>query len=367
MTNSFPYSQNLNFPNRYVAPEKLFSYLQDNYSDYIKEIGKSSLGKPIYMLTLGSGNLKVAAWSQMHGNESTATLAMLDLLSIFKKNPELSEKLLGLIQLDFIFMLNPDGSELWTRRNAYDIDINRDFIRNSSNEVRVLKSVVLNGNYNYLLNLHDQRTIFTTDGIHPATLSFLSPSENLDRDLTENRKKSMAVIAAIYMQMKQILPNRIAKYTDEFYPTSSGDNLMKAGIPSILFEGGFYENDLDRKKTREYYTHALYFALKAISVLKGDTLSYETYFDIPQNKETHFDVIYRNVKLNTDFECIMDIAVQYREILDESYDIIYQPYVVEVGDLTHKKGWKEIDCTDKKFVSLKKFPKLDSLVDFSIE
>ena len=367
MTQSFPYSKNQNFPERYISPEKLFSYLQDNYSHQIQEIGKSSLGKPIYMMTLGTGTIRVAAWSQMHGNESTATLAMLDLLQIFKEHPELQEKLFSLIQLDFIFMLNPDGSETWSRRNAYDIDINRDFIRNSSNEMRVLKSVVIEGNYSYLLNLHDQRTIFTTDGIHPATMSFLSASEDLDRTITENRKKAMAVIAAVYMQMKAILPRRIGKYTDEFYPTSAGDNFMKLGIPSILFEGGFYENDLERAKTRQYYAHALYYALKAISVLKGDTLSYETYFDIPENKETHFDIIYRNVKLNTEFECIMDIAVQYREILDENKHITYQPYVVEVGDVTNKKGWKEIDCTGKKFISVTKFPKLDAQADFRIE
>lgn len=367
MNFSFPYFKNVNFPERYISPEKLFSYLQDDYSDYIKEVGKSSLGKPIYMMTLGKGNIKVAAWSQMHGNESTATLAMLDLLAIFEKHPELKEKLFELIQLDFIFMLNPDGSEAWTRRNAFDIDINRDFLRTSSVEMKLLKSLILNNNYSYLLNLHDQRTIFTTDGKHPATLSFLAPSENADRDITENRKKSMAVIAAIYMQMKQILPDRIAKYTDEFYPTSSGDNFMKAGIPAILFEGGYFENDLERGKTREFYTQALYFALKAMSVLKGDTLSYETYFDIPQNKESHFDLIYRNVRLNTEFECILDIAIQYREILDENNNLTYQPYVVEVGDLNHKKGWQEIDCTDKKFISQKRFPKLESLVDFVIE
>ncbi|PZU82237.1 MAG: peptidase M14 [Chryseobacterium sp.] len=367
MNFSFPYFKNVNFPERYISPEKLFSYLQSNYSDYIKEVGKSSLGKPIYMMTLGNGKTRVAAWSQMHGNESTATLAMLDLLSIWKKHPELKEKLFDLIQLDFIFMLNPDGSEAWTRRNAFDIDINRDYLRMSSVEIKILKSIVLEGKYDYALNLHDQRTIFTTDGKHPATLSFLAPSENVERTITENRKKSMAVIAAIYLQMKQILPNRIAKYTDEFYPTSSGDNFMKAGVTPILFEGGFFENDLNREKTREYYTHALYFALKAISVLKGDTYSYETYFDIPQNRETHFDLIYRNVKLNTEFECILDIAVQYREILDDDKNLTYQPYVVEVGDLNHKKGWTEIDCTDKKFISVKRFPKLDALVDFKIE
>ncbi|SDG09356.1 M14 family zinc carboxypeptidase [Epilithonimonas hungarica] len=367
MNFSFPYFKNVNFPKRYIFPEKLFSYLQSNYSDYIKEIGRSSFGKPIYMMSLGNGKTRVAAWSQMHGNESTATLAMLDLLSIWEKHPELKEKLFDSIQLDFIFMLNPDGSEVWTRRNAFDIDINRDYLRMSSVEMKILKSVVLEGNYDYALNLHDQRTIFTTDGKHPATLSFLAPSENVERTVTENRKKSMAVIAAIYLQMKQILPNRIAKYTDEFYPTSSGDNFMKAGVTPILFEGGFYENDLNREKTREFYTHALYFALKAISVLKGDTYSYETYFDIPQNRETHFDLIYRNVRLNTEFECILDIGVQYREILDDNRDLTYQPYVVEVGDLNHKKGWTEIDCTDKKFISVKRFPKLDALADFKIE
>lgn len=364
---NFPYIRNVNFPERYIFPEKLFFYLQENYGDYIEEIGKSGLGKPIYMMTLGTGNLKVVGWSQMHGNESTATLAMLDLLATFEEHPELKEKLFGIIQLDFIFMLNPDGSELWTRRNAFDIDINRDFLKSSSSEMKILKDIIAKKNYNYALNLHDQRTIFTTDGKHPATLSFLAPSENPEKEITENRKKSMAIISAIYLQMKQLLPGRIAKYSDEFYPTSSGDNLMKSGIASILFEGGFYENDISRSKTREFYTNALYFALKAIAVLKGDIFGYETYFDIPQNKETHFDLIYRNVKLNTDFECILDIAVQYREILDEDNNLTYQPYVIEVGDLNYKKGWQEIDCSSKKFISAKKFPKVDALVDFSLE
>ena len=360
MTVSFPYFKNVNFPERYISPEKLFSYLQSNYSDCIKEVGKSGLGKPIYMMTLGQGVTRIAAWSQMHGNESTATLAMLDLLAIFEKHPELKEKLFELIQLDFIFMLNPDGSEQWTRRNAFDIDINRDYLRNSSSEMKILKSVVLTGDYDYLLNLHDQRTIFSTDGKHPATLSFLAPSESPERAITENRKKSMAVIAAVYLQMKQMLPNRIAKYTDEFYPTSAGDNFMKAGIPSVLVEGGFYENDIDRKKTREFYTLALYFALKAMSVLKGETYSYETYLDIPQNKETHFDLIYRDVRLNTDFECVLDIAVQYREILEGDGKLTYQPYVMVFCYLHYKKGWEEIDCKGKKFISEKKSPKQDT-------
>lgn len=368
MLQNFPYLKNLNFPNRYISPEKLFSYLQTNYRDLISELGTSSLGKPIYKMTLGNGEIKVIAWSQMHGNESNATHAMLDLLEIFKSNPELNEDLFSKISLDFIFMVNPDGSEKWMRRNALDIDMNRDFLKRSSKEFKLLLNLIENGNYDYALNLHEQRTIFTTDGENPATMSFLAPSENYERDLTETRKKTMAVISKMYNDLKEVLPNQIARYTDEFYPTSSGDNLTKFGLPTILFEGGHFINDYKRENTRKFYTLALYSSLKAISELKSSTENWENYQNIPENKETHYDIIYRNVKLNTDFECILDIAVQYQEEIFEGDDeISFTPVVVEVGDVRSKKGWLEIDCTGKNFVSENKFPKLDAVVNFTIQ
>ncbi|AQX84472.1 M14 family zinc carboxypeptidase [Elizabethkingia bruuniana] len=367
MASVFEYFTNVNFSNRYILPQKLFSYLQENYSDYISEVGKSVLGQPVYQFSIGNGPVNILAWSQMHGNESTATLAMLDLLYSMDKNTELKDRLFSKITLDFIFMLNPDGSEKWTRRNALDIDMNRDFLKESSPEIKILKNIAKEKKYDYALNLHDQRTIFTTDGVHPATLSFLAPSFDQDRTLNENRKKSMAIIAHIYSDLKNKIPNRIGRYTDEFYPTSTGDNFMLAGIPTVLFEGGHSEDDYLRKETRKYYTLALYDALAAMSIIPGQTLGYETYFDIPENQQTHYDVIYRNVKLNTDFDCVLDVAVQYKEVINEGADeISFVPIVAEVGDIGKKKAWKEIDATGKKFISDKKYPKLDEEVNFSL-
>jgi hypothetical protein len=362
------YLQNPDFPNRYISPEKLFSYLQSNHSDYIQEIGTSYLEKPIYKLSTGTGTINVLAWSQMHGNESNATHAMLDLLITLDKAPELKEELFSKIKLDFIFMLNPDGSERWTRLNAIEIDLNRDFHNESSKEIKFLKKAVALTKYDYALNLHEQRTIFTTDGVHPATLSFLAPSENFERTLTDNRKKCMAVITEMYNHLKELIPNQIGRYSDEFYPTSTGDNFIKAGMPTILFEGGHFIDDYTRKGTRKYYTIALYYALKAISELNSDITGWETYFEIPENQETHYDIVYRNVKLNTDHECILDVAVQYREMKEEGKDeISFVPFVMEVGDVRRRKGWLEIDCTGKKFISATKYPKLDAVVDFKIE
>lgn len=362
------YIQNPDFPNRYISPEKLFSYLQTNLSDYIIEIGRSYLDKPIYKLSVGAGEIKVLAWSQMHGNESNATHAILDLLMTLDKAPEMKNELFSQISLDFIFMLNPDGSEKWTRLNAVEIDLNRDFHNEASTEIKFLKKLASEIKYDYALNLHEQRTIFTTDGIHPATLSFLAPSENEERTVTKNRKKCMAVIGQVYDHLKDLIPNQIGRYTDEFYPTSTGDNFIKAGMPTILFEGGHFIDDYTRKGTRKYYTIALYYALKAISDLKSEITGWEKYLEIPENQETHYDIVYRNVKLNTDHECILDIAVQYREIFEEGKDeISFIPFVMEVGDVTKRKGWLEIDCTGKRFVSDTKYPKLDAEVSFKIE
>lgn len=317
MSSELKYFKNPNFPYRYISPQSLFEYLQKNLSDYISEIGRSFLGYPIYKATFGKGKIKVLAWSQMHGNESNATHAMLDLLESFKTQNELKEDLFSKITLDFIFMLNPDGSEKWTRRNALDIDLNRDFLKESSKEFPLLKKIAQSNRYDYAMNLHEQRTIFSSDGENPATLSFLAPAENFEREVTETRKKSMAVISRIYDVMKAYIPNQLARYNDEFYPTSTGDNFTKMEIPTILYEGGHYPEDYNREETRKLYTIAFYEGLKAIADLNGSTEGYKHYFDIPENRESHYDLIYRNVKLNTDFPCVLDIAVQYKEEIKE--------------------------------------------------
>ncbi len=361
------YQKSPDFPNRYISPEGLFNFLQTNLSDYISVIGTSYLGKPIYKVQFGNGPIKVLAWSQMHGNESNSTHAMLDLLETFKNHPELQGDLFDKVQLDFIFMLNPDGSEVWTRRNALDIDMNRDFIKESSKEFPLLKRIAESSHYDYALNLHEQRTIFSSDGVHPATLSFLSPAQDVERSITETRKKSMAVITKIREKMESLIPNHIARYNDEFYPTSTGDNFTKMGIPTILYEGGHFEDDYLRQNTRKYYSIALFYGLQAIKELKNSTENWADYFEIPENREDHYDIIYRNVNLNTDFPCVLDIAVQFKEEKKEGdEEISFVPYVVEVGDCGKKKGWREIDCNGKFFKSDTKFPKLDSKQNFEI-
>src|SRR5271169_6290923 len=76
----------------------------------IKIVGQSFEQRPIRLLTVGNGKTSVLLWSQMHGDESTATMAIADILNSFNKNrsEEITQQLLSSLTLYFLPMLNPD-------------------------------------------------------------------------------------------------------------------------------------------------------------------------------------------------------------------------------------------------------------------
>src|SRR5687767_893649 len=51
-------------------------------------LGTSTQGRSIHHLTMGHGKTKVLLWSQMHGDESTATMALFDLFNFFAAKDE---------------------------------------------------------------------------------------------------------------------------------------------------------------------------------------------------------------------------------------------------------------------------------------
>src|SRR6056297_2767119 len=109
----------------------------------LKEIGASVLGKLIHSIQFGNGSIRILAWSQMHGNESTTTKAVFDLLNYLSihKEESLVQSILNNCSLCIIPMLNPDGAEAYTRVNANKIDLNRDAQNLSQPESRILNQL----------------------------------------------------------------------------------------------------------------------------------------------------------------------------------------------------------------------------------
>ena len=315
-----------------------------------KEIGTSENGTPIYALKVGAGKKRILVWSQMHGNESTGTKAMFDLFKFLQNAEGLEEvhdTILERCTLLFVPMLNPDGSEKFTRVNINDVDLNRDAVDLVAKESRVLRALLDEFNPEFCFNLHDQRTIFNVEGTkNPATISFLAPSEDLERTLTEGRKETMSVIVSMNALLSGVIPNHIGRYTDEFYPTATGDNFQKLGHNTILIEAGHYYDDYDRDQVRKFNFFAMLQGILFIAS-SDDYSLYEPYFKIPNNDKMCYDIIYRNVQNKKG--AIEDVAYQYDYLVVEG-ELVMEASEFSRGDLKEFTGHKEVDLKNSELI-----------------
>jgi hypothetical protein len=300
---------------RYILFDTIFPLLEKLPSKFRKEIiGSSEKGIPIYKISIGSGKTKILAWSQMHGNECTGTKALFDLFQFFTSKDTTAQKITAQIlencSLQFMVMLNPDGAIKFTRENANNIDLNRDAVDRIAIESRLLRATLDAFKPHFCFNLHDQRSIFNVEGTeNPATISFLAPSEDVERTLTEGRKITMSVIVAMNALLQQSIPNHIGRYTDEFYPTATGDNFQKLGYNTILIEAGHFKDDYERETTRKYNFYALLQGIYFIATTDSFK-NYAPYFDIPNNDKKFLDIIYKNI---IDYDNnVIDLGIQLK-------------------------------------------------------
>lgn len=340
----YPSFKELELKGRYITYshiEKLLKRLSLKFK--IPIIGHSTLGVPIQSIFVGSGKIKILAWSQMHGNESTTTKAVFDLLNGFDKYEEndFLKNILENCSLQIIPMLNPDGAKAYTRENSNKIDLNRDAKNLTEIESKLLRSVFDSFKPDFCFNLHDQRTIFSAgDQPFPATLSFLTPSMDLERTITPSRIMSMKVIAAIAEDLQELLPGQIGRYDDAFNDNCTGDSFQSLLVPTILFEAGHYKGDYQREKTREFVVAAMFSGLYAIASGSYTNFYFQDYFEIPENQKLFYDVILRDAKFNDE---ITDVAIQFKEVLANN-KIEFVPFIEKTAPNLAFYGHKEIDC-----------------------
>jgi hypothetical protein len=258
-----------NLKGRYITLEKVESVLKDSNLNQCKSVlGFSVNQKPIPSYRLGCGSVKILIWSQMHGNESTTTKALVDFMLFLDSDSELASKWKSHFTFLIFPILNPDGAENYTRVNANEVDLNRDFINLSQPESKLLFETFVNFKPDFCFNLHDQRTIFGVGSTgKPATVSFLAPSFDESRGINEVRQKAINLISGITELLQMDLPNQIGRFDDGFNRNCVGDTFQQLGVPTVLFEAGHFQKDYAREETRK-----LYFGL---SLLSGFTILYE--------------------------------------------------------------------------------------------
>jgi len=217
------------------------------------------------------------------------------------------------------------------------IDLNRDAQDLSQNESKILKEAFNSLRPDLCLNLHGQRTIFGLENGFPATMSFLSPASNNEREVTPSRKEAMKLIVKMNAMLQKQIPGQVGRYDDSFNSKCFGDSFQMAGVPAILFEAGHFRDDYSREKTREFVFYSL---LTLFEIIKTEDETYKDYFKIPENKKNYKDVIIRNVRFKEEDEPF-SIAIQYEEKLNDG-KIDFIPKLDSIGNMKSFYGHDEI-------------------------
>lgn len=312
--------------------------------------GESIEGRPIYLVQIGAGKTKVLLWSQMHGDESTATMALMDMFNFFEANDamnELREKLVNELSIYIIPMLNPDGAERFQRQNAIGIDLNRDALRLQTPEANILKTVRDEIEPTWGFNLHDQSRYYSVgDTDKPATISFLAPAFNKEKDINTVRRNSMKLIVGMNEVLQQYIPGQVAKYNDSFEPRAFGDNIQKWGTSTILIESGGHYDDREKQYIRKMNFLAIMNALNEIadgSYTRHNILDYEA---IPFNSRRLYDLLLKRVNVPLYGQTFMlDLAFNRLEIEEED-GVYYRGRLAYIGDLSTNAGYKTLDASD---------------------
>ncbi len=305
----------------------------------VKKIGESAEHRSINLLTLGTGPMKVFLWSQMHGDEPTATMAIFDILNyvgMHKDAPEV-RRILSELTLLIVPMLNPDGAERFQRRTALGIDMNRDALRLQTPEARLLKETRDRYDPQIGFNLHDQDPRYTVGELPKvAVISLLTPAYNVAKEDNAVRTRAKKVASVLTDVLHQFVPDHVAKYDDTFEPRAFGDNIQKWGTSVVLIESGGWKDDPEKMFIRKLNCVGLlsvFDALASQQVEHGSTASYEA---LPMNTKNLYDIIIEKATITYADgrpSLVADIAVNREEVRGPQ-GTQWQGRVVDLGDLS---------------------------------
>lgn len=354
--------------------------LKQNGRFEVSVAAKSSEGRNIYLVKCGTGKTKVMLWSQMHGDEPTATMALVDIFNFleYKKDSVVQEnnlvmdnlrkELLNKCTFYFIPMLNPDGAESWTRYTTLGIDMNRDALALQTPEGRLLKQLIFDVKPDFGFNLHDKNRRYSAGQTGKlATISFLATAYNQAESINPIRKRAMQIIVGMNQALQPYIPNSVGRWMSDFEPRAFGDNIQKWGTTLILIESGGYTNDPEKQYIRKLNFVSILTGLQMIANKSYKKNSIKEYQQLPLNSKAIYDLIIRNVTIKkgeTTFKADVAINRNERPVTGKDY-FTTSSVIEEIGDMSVFFGTEEIDATGMEIIAEKEIV-LGAKADFQI-
>ena len=315
----------------------------------IRELGKTEEGRPIHEVKWGEGPIQVIAWSQMHGDEATATMALADIFSLLSSSSEFSrelkQKLHQNITLRIIPRLNADGAERWQRETALGIDMNRDATKQNSIEARILSAWADEIKPDFAFNLHDQNRLYSVGNSPNQThIAFLATTGDDAGTWTPSRLRAGQICQRMLHQIQPIIPGKIAKWTDEFESRAFGDTFSSRGYGLVLLESGGAGWDLEKQSLRKLNACLLLDAFCTIADGSYATESIAEYEALPTNERAIVDIKIKDAPLSETVRA--DVLFNLVETPLSDGNIQYSWVVENIGDMSPFYGLTEIDGKD---------------------
>ncbi len=328
--------------------------------------GRSVEDRPLWRVRWGEGPTSVLLWSQMHGDEPTATGALFDFFAWIQGSGDgldsLRTTLRTQLTLTFLPMLNPDGAARFDRRNALGIDLNRDALHLTSPEARLLKEERDRLDAEWGFNLHDQGIYYSAGfpGGKGCVISILAPAFDWEKTMSGKREDAAQLIALMNRLWQEEVPGQIGRYNDDFEPRAFGDNLQKWGTRTILIESGGYPGDPEKQEIRRLNLLGLIAGLYAIATDSYEAVPVEEYWGIPENESNGMHaVILENVTVqHPEGDFVMDVGLRNsdRTLGPENRQYTTSAYVSDLGDLHTFGAFERIDVAGKRVVPGKVYP-----------
>ncbi len=322
----------------------------------VAEEARSGEGRRLALLALGTGATKVLLWSQMHGDEPTATSALVDLLSFLgrRRGSAAEDRLLSSLTLYLLPMLNPDGAERGTRRNAQGIDINRDALRLVTPEGRFLKEVRDRFRPSLGYNLHNLSPLTRAgpEGEQVA-LAFLSVAGDAAQTETEGRRTTKRLAVFLRDALSPWAAGKLARYDADYTARAFGDAMTRWGTSTLLIETGGVNGPDEAATLVRLNFVALLGSLMALADGSIDSLDPKAYDALPLVvREGFVDVLIREATVLNGAGLppfVADVGlVKPHEFGGTSGR--GRPGVVDIGDLSTFSGKEVVEGKGKLVV-----------------
>jgi hypothetical protein len=228
-----------------------------------------------------------------------------------------------------------------------EIDINRDARLLNTPEGKILMAAADRIKPAFGFNLHDQSTLYAAGPTkNQATISFLAPAFNYEKDMNEVREKATKLIVLMNRTLQKYAPNKIAKYDDAYDPRCFGDTFQGKGISTILIESGGYPGDPEKQYIRKLNFYVILSSLHAIASRSFEGEDTRDYARIPENERALYDLIVRNAEItNGGFKFRTHLGINRSHATDaDKRSMNYRGIIQELGDMDRNFGYEEADA-----------------------